>query len=242
VGEWVASDPVIVRAVVVPHPPLLVPELVAGMDGDVTVVRDACLATATRLTSVAPRWVAVGTGPEGVLGPDAAGTFAGFGVDVTVRMSDAATGVPDQAMPLSALVTAWLREHSGAHEATMHLVPHDLPPDDCHALGERLAENPEPVGLLIAGDGSHRHGERAPGRPDDRAGPFDDAVHEALRDADPKALLALDPKLADELGAAGRAPWQVLAGALGRGRWQADARLLVPFGVAYHLAVLDPLS
>jgi hypothetical protein len=233
---------VIVRAVVVPHPPLLVPELVAGVDGDVTTVREACLAVAARLTSVATRWVAVGAGPAGVLGPDAAGTFAGYGVDVAVRMSAAATAPPDPAMPLPALVTAWLRERVGAEAVTMHLVPPDLPPDDCYALGERLADDPEPVGLLIAGDGSHRHGDRAPGRPDDRAGPFDNAVHEGLAAADAKTLQALDPKLADELGAEGRAPWQVLAGALGQGHWTADAQLLVPFGVAYHLAVLDPSS
>jgi len=231
---------VIACAAVVPHPPLLVPELVAGTDSDVTAVRAACLAVAARLTSVAPRWVAVGAGPAGVLGPDAVGTFAGFGVDVTVRMSDAATGTPDPVMPLPALIVAWLREHTGAHEVTMHLVPDDLPPDDCYAFGERLARDPAPVGLLIAGDGSHRHGARAPGRPDDRAGPFDDAVHAALRTADAKALQALDPKLAGELGAAGRAPWQVLAGALGQGRWTAESQLLVPFGVAYHLAVLNP--
>lgn len=232
----------IVRAAVIPHPPLLVPELVAGMDGDVTTVRAACLAVATRLTSAATRWVAVGAGPAGVLGPDAAGTFAGFGVNVVVRLSDAATAEPDGSMPLPALITGWLRQQAGADAVTMHLVPPDLPPEDCYALGEHLAADPSPVGLLIAGDGSHRHGDHAPGRPDDRAGPFDDAVHEALRHADAKALRAIDPKLADELGAAGRAPWQVLAGAMGERRWTADARLLVPFGVAYHLAVLDPLS
>ncbi|MFL6119871.1 class III extradiol dioxygenase subunit B-like domain-containing protein [Actinophytocola sp.] len=232
----------IVRAAVVPHPPLLVPELVVGADVDVTAVREACLTVATRLTSAAPRWLAVGTGPVGRLGPDAAGTFAGFGVDVPVRMSDTATSSPDPAMPLSALVTAWLREHAGATEVTMHLIPPDLSPEDCYALGERLAAEPAQVGLLIAGDGSHRHGEGAPGRSDDRASPFDAAVHEALRSADAKALQALDPKLADELGAAGRAPWQVLAGAMGQDRWTADARLLVPFGVAYHLAVLDPVT
>ena len=231
----------IVRAAVVPHPPLLVPELVAGTDADVTAVRAACLAVATRLTSAAPRWLAVGSGPAGVLGPDAVGTFAGFGVDVAVRMSDAATGRPDPAMPVSALVTAWLRAQVGAEEVTMHLVPADLAPDDCYALGEQLAATAEPVGLLIAGDGSHRHGDRAPGRPDDRAGPFDDAVHDALAGADAKALMALDPVLADELGAVGRGPWQVLAGVLGQGEWASDARMTIPFGVAYHFAVLDPV-
>jgi hypothetical protein len=53
--------------------------------------------------------------------------------------------------------------------------------------------------------------------------------------------MALDPALAGELGAAGRAPWQVLAGVLGQGDWACDARLMIPFGVAYHLAVLDPV-
>lgn len=232
----------IVRAAVVPHPPLLVPELVAGTDADVTAVRAACLAVATRLTSAAPRWLAVGSGPAGVLGPDAVGTFAGFGVDVVARMSDAAARPPDPAMPLSALVTAWLRAQVGARDVTVHLVPPDLSPDDCHALGEQLAATAEPVGLLIAGDGSHRHGDRAPGRPDDRAGPFDDAVHDALASADAKALMALDPVVADELGAAGRAPWQVLAGAMGQAEWTSDARMTIPFGVAYHFAVLDPVS
>ena len=230
----------IVRAAVVPHPPLLVPELVAGTDADVTAVRAACLAVATRLTSAAPHWLAVGSGPAGVLGPGAVGTFAGFGVDVPAGMSDAAAHAPDPAMPLSALVTAWLRAQAGAQDVTMHLVPADLSPDDCYALGEQLAAGPEPVGLLVAGDGSHRHGDRAPGRPDDRAGPFDDAVHDALAGADAKALMALDPVLAGERGAAGRAPWQVLAGALGQSGWTSEARMTIPFGVAYHFAVLDP--
>ncbi|MGB3440920.1 MAG: hypothetical protein WBA97_19400 [Actinophytocola sp.] len=230
----------IVRAAVVPNPPLLIPELVAGTDADVTAVRAACLAVATRLTSAATRWVAVGAGPAGVLGPDAAGTFAGFGVDVVVRLGGAASSAPDPAMPLPALVAGWLRAQVAAAEVTMHLVPPDLSPDDCYALGEHLAETPEPVGLLVVGDGSHRHGDHAPGRPDDRAGPFDDAVHDALANADAKSLMALDPALAGELGAAGRAPWQVLAGVLGQGEWASDARLTIPFGVAYHLAVLDP--
>jgi hypothetical protein len=232
---------VIVRAAVVPTPPLLIPELVAGTDADVTAVRAACLAVTARLTSAAVHWVAVGAGPAGVLGPDAVGTFSGFGVDVPVRMSDAATSPPDPAMPLSALVTAWLRAQAAAEDVTVHLVPPDLTPDECFALGEHLADIAEPVGLLVAADGSHRHGDHAPGRPDDRAGPFDDAVHDALAGADAKALMALDPVLAAELGAEGRAPWQVLAGALARGEWSADARLMIPFGVAYHLAVLDPV-
>jgi aromatic ring-opening dioxygenase LigB subunit len=152
---------------------------------------------------------------------------------------------PDPALPLPALVAGWLRDRAGADEVPVHLVPNDLPPDECRAFGERLAgEQDEPVGMLVLGDGSHRHGERAVGRPDPRATSFDDAVHAALAAADQDALLALDPAEAAELGAVGRAPWQVLAGVLaadGR-RWKSvDARQLVPFGVAYHVAVWEPI-
>lgn len=236
----------IVRAAVVPHPPLLVPELVGGPDPDAERVRDACLAVVRELAEAAGRWIAVGaeTGRTATttVDPTAAGTFRGFGVDVPVRLTDTGTEV-DPAMPLPALVAGWLRERAGAERVTVWLVPADLPTDDCVALGERLAAaDDEPVGLLVLGDGSPRHGERAVGRPDERAAGFDDAVHKALAAADPSALRAVDPGLAAELGAVGRAPWQVLAGAAGARQWRARrGELLVPFGVAYHLAVWDPV-
>jgi aromatic ring-opening dioxygenase LigB subunit len=244
---------VIERVAVVPHPPLLVPELVVADDPDVRVVRDACLAVAAELAAATPRWVGIGADSGGPrdLGADAAGTFRGFGVDVVTRLSGSDNDSdndtePDPALPLPALVAGWLRERAGATEVPVHLVAPDLPPAECAAFGARLAAElaAEPVGLLVLGDGSHRHGERAVGRPDPRAAAFDDAVHAALAAADPAALRDLDPALAAELGAVGRAPWQVLAGAVaadGR-RWKStDARQLVPFGVAYHLAVWEPV-
>lgn len=235
------------RVAVAPHPPLLVPELVVADDPDVRLVRDACLAVAAELAAAAPCWVGIGVDPGGPreLGAAAAGTFHGYGVDVVTRLSDNHVE-PDPAMPLPALVAGWLREQAGAEEVPVRLVPPDLPPAECEAFGARLVAElaSEPVGLLVLGDGSHRHGERAIGRPDPRATVFDAAVHAALAAADPGALLALDPALAAELGAAGRAPWQVLAGVVaadGR-RWKStDARQLAPFGVAYHLAVWEPV-
>lgn len=235
----------IVRVAVVAHPPLLVPELVgAADDPDVRAVRAATLATVAELAAAAPRWIAVGADPAGPLDLDerAAGTFLGYGVDVVSRLSANRTE-PDPAMPLPALVAGWLRARAGADAVTVHLVAPGLPAAECRAMGHRLAAGPDPVGLLVLGDGSHRHGDRAVGLPDPRAAAFDDAVHTALAAADPAALLALDPALAAELGAVGRAPWQVLAGAAAadpRGWCSTGARLLVPFGVAYHLAVWTP--
>jgi hypothetical protein len=68
-------------------------------------------------------------------------------------------------------------------------------------------------------------------------------VRTALAAADPAGLLALDANVATELGAMGRAAWQVLAGAaLAVGEpWTGELLYSdLPFGVAYHVAVWDP--
>ena len=60
---------------------------------------------------------------------------------------------------------------------------------------------------------------------------------EALAKADVGALARLDPGPAAELAAAGRAPWQVLAGAAGDGEF--TGALLAdeaPYGVGYLVA------
>jgi hypothetical protein len=95
------------------------------------------------------------------------------------------------------------------------------------------------VGLLVMGDGSACRTTRAPGYADPRADPFDASATKALVDADPAGLLALDPALAAELMAAGRAPWQVLAGVPGsyRGELLYDA---APYGVQYTVATWRP--
>ncbi|MFD0207308.1 MULTISPECIES: class III extradiol dioxygenase subunit B-like domain-containing protein [Saccharothrix] len=225
------------RLVVVPHPPLLVPELVSGAAADTEPVRSACLDVARDLASHSPDWVAVGVDPSGPRTVEGvSGTFRGFGVDVRVSLT-ASPGPADPTddLPLPALIAAWLRERVGARTVRVHLVPPDLPTSDCVALGRRLAGVPA---VLILGDGSHRHGDLAVGRPDDRAGPFDEDVREALATADTAALRALDPGTAAELGAAGRAAWQVAAGIPGPWRCTRSA-FQAPFGVGYHFAVWE---
>ncbi|GDY30321.1 hypothetical protein GTS_19540 [Gandjariella thermophila] len=233
----------------VPHPPLLVPELVAGAAAETEPLRRATVAVAAELAQVAGVWLAVGADPAGPvrIAPHTRGTFAGFGVDVPVTLSaDGAAGEADPRLPLPALVAGWLRERAGAERVHADLVPPELPPADCVRLGERLAAEaggPRPVGLLVLGEGSNQYAEHAQALPDPRAAPFDEQVRDALADADPRRLLDLDVAPAAELGAAGRAAWQVLAGAaLASGHeWRGKhAELLNPFGVAYHIAVWDP--
>ncbi|GAB2969920.1 class III extradiol dioxygenase subunit B-like domain-containing protein [Saccharothrix stipae] len=237
------------RLAVVPHPPLLVPELVSGAVSDTEQVRSACLAVARELAAHAPDWVAVGVDPSGPrVIEHATGTFRGFGADVRASLSSLTPPSPsphpppttpsadvDDDLPLPALIAAWLREQVGARSVRVHLVPPDLPTADCLTLGARLAGSPA---LLVLGDGSHRRGELAVGRPDERAEPFDEDVRKALATADTAALRSIDPVLAADLGANGRAAWQVAAGI--PGAWRCTrSTFLAPFGVGYHLAVWE---
>lgn len=249
----VACDTVIIRAVVVPHPPLLVPELVGGAIAPTEAVRVASVTAARALAEVAGDWVAVAADPAGpfVVHSQARGSFAGYGVDVPISLASDGDSMSldsavDRALPLPALIAGWLRAAAGADRVHVHLVEPDLPAADCAAFGAELASSlagPAPVGLLVLGDGANRHTDRAPARPDDRSADFDRHVRDALAAADPDGLSALDAGLAAELGAMGRAAWQVLAGAARAVGEPWTGKLLysdAPFGVAYHVAVWEP--
>jgi hypothetical protein len=134
-------------------------------------------------------------------------------------------------LPLSLLIGRWLAPQ--AHEYVA--VASDASPEDCAKLGAEIADS-DRVGLLIMGDGSACRTQKAPGYLDERAAPFDEAVARALATADRGALLTLDPDLAAELLVAGRAAWQVLAGADGP---ISRSELLyhdAPYGVGYLVA------
>ncbi|HEY9379364.1 MAG TPA: hypothetical protein VIQ02_19980, partial [Jiangellaceae bacterium] len=147
----------------------------------------------------------------------------------------------DDGLPLSLAVGAWLLARSGwAGDVPAQAVSEASPPEECRRLGSRLAQETDRLGLLVMGDGSAARPTAAPAFVDNRAEGFDAAVADALRTADPAALMALDPVLAMELRAAGRAPWQVLAGAASEAVFDAD--LLyddAPFGVGYLVAVWE---
>ncbi len=109
----------------------------------------------------------------------------------------------------------------------------------CTAHGARLAADQRRLALLVMGDGSYCRGVRAPGYDDPRAEPYDRAVARALADVDSTALLGLDVALSAELGAAGRAAWQVLAAAArdSGGSWRGALHYdAAPYGVAYLVA------
>ena len=241
---------------VVPEPPLLVPELATGATAETAALRAACREAARRLAASASTWIAVGADPGGrrTVGPGARGSFVGFGVDVVVGLGPDAADPVDAGMPLPLLVAGWLRDGLPV-TVRGELVAPDAGPGACLALGAQIAREATALSaadpasgpalgaapataLLVIGDGAATHTEKAPGYLDERAGPFDDAVAAALAAADPAALAALDPVLAAELWVAGRATWQVLAGATRDGTWTGELlHSSRPLGVGYHVAV-----
>jgi hypothetical protein len=211
----------VLAAAVVPHPPALVPALAAGGAAALAPLLAACDAAVESLLEQAPRTVVcVGPGPRTVRHNRGAwGTLAGFGVAVETP------GEPDRPapeLPLSLTIGRWLLERAGwTGELVLQQVAPDLPAAEAAALGRGLAADAGPATVwLVLGDGSIRRGPRAPGHDDPRSEGFDAEVGRAFAAADLDALLDLDAGLAAELGAAGRAAWQVLAGAAQSGDGQ----------------------
>ena len=238
---------VVLAAAVVPHPPLLVPDLAAGAAGVVVPLLAACDAVVAGLLARSPRTVVlIGSGRQTGAHPDRdTGTLAGFGGRPGSRPAESGgvVQVERPALPLSLTIGRWLLERAGWDgpdgSVRLHEVTADRPVEDCVRFGRRLDAETGPDSVWLAlGDGSNRRGPRSPGHDDPRAAGFDAAVVRAFATGDPAALLALDPQLAAELGAAGRSVWQVLAAAAGG--WPAieagvhyDA---APFGVQYLVA------
>jgi hypothetical protein len=210
---------VIVAAAVCPHPPALVPEVASGAAPELDDVREAALATASRLVASTPdRVIVVGTGDlTGGVDESAGGTLAGYGVDVLA-------GGTDLVLPLSLTIGAWLLDQVGWDGARTYTTTSSTPTE-------------ERVALLVMADGSARRSLKAPGSLDERAEPYDATVAAALADGDPAALAALDVDLGDELLAAGIRALVVL-GDMTKGadvtaqlRWDG-----APFGVGYWVA------
>lgn len=228
----------------VPHPPLLIPELVAGAAAETEPVRRACVAAGKRLAAVSRHWLAIAGDPifHGLTSADAVGTFRGYGIDKIVSLAEGG-GVDDvdPALPLPVLVAGWLREQAGAADVVVQTIDPHGSVNDSKRVGERLSRQDRSVGLLVLGDGSSRHPGPS-GHPDPRAIPFDAGVRDALATADLDALLGLDVSLAASLDVSGRAAWQALAGAAAGRQWRAELLYSdAPFGVGYHVACWEPV-
>jgi hypothetical protein len=230
---------VIVAAAVCPQPPLLVPGVGAGATAELDGLRAACDAAVAALLDASPSLVVVvgGAPVEGPLPEDAWGSLAGYGVRVPVG-----SGSGPATLPLGLTLGRWLLDRAGSTAPVLLVgVEPVAGTERCQAQGVQLAARAERVALLVMGDGSARRSLKGPGGLDPDAEVFDGEVEAALRAGDPGALAGLDADRAAGLLAAGRAPWQVLAGAAQGGRWRGSVTWAgSPYGVTYLVASWAP--
>ena len=236
----------LIAGAVCPHPPLLIPEALGSAASDppaeLRKVSSAAARAVAGLAGAGPDLIVVvgGGAAEREYRADASGGLHAFGVEVTV-------GASDPVLPLSLTVGRWLLQsagildHSGSQcggpLVVFQEVARSAAAGDCLKLGRVLADRAPRVALLAMGDACARPAREAPEVPDPDAQDYDEEVAEALAAADARWLARLDPALDEELVVAGRAAWQVLAGAAWGRRMQ--GRLLcmsAPYGVTYLVA------
>lgn len=230
--------------VFVPSAPLLVPELAGPSAFDTEPVRSAVRDALADVASTGiDRWVVVGASDAPVTGPveeSGSGSFARFGVDVRVVVSDR-TG---PRMSLSALIGAWLRQWASLGQTSTWIVGRETSPAECAAIGAdlaaRLGESAERIGLLVVGDGSTALTPKAPGGGRrDSAVALNDSIVAAIGAADIAALLDLEAAPCNTEGVGGRVAWQVAAAAVescGSGVVAKTSYADAPFGVGYVVA------
>ena len=215
----------LVAAAVCPHPPLLVPEVMgaAGQRGsDIGDVLAACDAAVAGLAAAEPGLIVVvgGAAASTVYDGPAAGSLREYGVRYAV-------GTGEPVLPLSLTVGSWLLRRAGlvppdgpaagparpGGRLWLRAVARATPPAQCLRLGAAIARQAPRVAVLAMGDGPARKAVGVPRAADPAADRYDAEVAAALAGAEPARLARLAPSLDDELMVAGRAAWQVLAGA-----------------------------
>jgi hypothetical protein len=231
---------------IIPSAPVMVPELAAAAAEELAELREAVFTAVGTLPS---RWIAVGVGAaDAVLGPDVAGTFAGYGVDRRVTLSPSAADTPRE-LPLCALIAGWVRgqvKPEARAEVRVYAADHDV--NAALARGRRLRaeidEAVDPVGVLVVADGAPTLTPPAPGGYEPDSIPAQAALDDALAAGDAAALTRLPDTIV------GRVAYQVLAGLTEPGISQSSSRPGLrsakelyrgaPYGVGYFAGVWQP--
>jgi hypothetical protein len=231
---------------IIPSAPVMVPELAAAAAEELAELREAVF---TAVGSLPSRWIAVGVGAaDAVLGPDVAGTFAGYGVDRRVTLSPGAVDTPRE-LPLCALIAGWVRgqvKPETRAEVRVYAADHDV--NAALARGRRLRaeidEAVDPVGVLVVADGAPTLTPPAPGGYEPDSIPAQAALDDALAAGDAAALTRLPDTIV------GRVAYQVLAGLTEPGISQSSSRAGLrsakelyrgaPYGVGYFAGVWQP--
>lgn len=226
---------VLVAVAIVPSAPVLVPELAGAAAAETADLREAVLRAAATLPE---RWVALGVGTGDQTWQSAAGTFAGYGVEVGVRLSPEAGPLAE--LPLCALIAGWIRGQVRPDaRVQVRESPATLSAAEALARGRGLRAEidatAEPVGVLVVADGCPTLTPGAPGGHDPATVAVQAGLDDALAGGDTTALQALPDTVV------GRVAFAVLAGLVEPGpHGTKELYRGAPFGVGYHVGVWHP--
>lgn len=227
---------VLAAIALIPSAPALVPDLAGAAAAEVA---DLTAAARTAAATLPRRWVAIGVGPaERVIGPKTRGTFAGYGVDLPVALSESAPP-PIAALPLCALMAGWLREQADPRvRVEVRVYPADLDAETAVARGRQLRAEidaaTDPVGVLVIADGANTLTPSAPGGYDPDSEVVQAGLDRALAAGDAAALRGLPDVVV------GRVAYQVLAGLAPDPVAAAELASGAPYGVGYFVGTWDP--
>lgn len=226
---------------IVPCAPVLVPELTGAA---ATEVADLAAAVVTAAAVLPGRWVAVGTGlVDAVVSPDNAGTFAGFGVDVPVRLAPEPVGrrpPESRDLPLCGLIAAWVRGQvrpESSVDVRVFAADQELGAALARgrALRAEIEAQADPIGVLVVADGSNTLTARAPGGYDPEGAGAQQILDDALAGGDVTTLSRLPRRIL------ARVAFAVLAGLAEPGpRSAKELYRGAPYGVGYFAGVWQP--
>ena len=232
---------------VVPGTPLLEPAVAGAAAGELDELRAACAAALRTLAGTgAEEVVVVGLGATtGELPPGARGDLAALALPGITAALDAGSVVTqgDAEQRLSRPLVLGVR----LLDAVLPGVPRraatvsaQASPTEAAALGEQLVAGPQPVGLLVVGDGSAATVEASPAALVPGAVAVDREAARAVGAGDLAAIRSLTPEQGERFVIEGRAPWQVAAGAalaVRDRRWHGELGYdAAPYGVTYLVA------
>ncbi|MGV0634021.1 hypothetical protein ABQE69_07260 [Mycolicibacillus trivialis] len=220
---------------IIPSAPLLVPDLVGAAADEDAELTAAALEAAARLPD---SWLVLGAGAhDRVVPAGACGTFAGYGVDLPVRLAPGTPAAPPTTLPLCALIAGWVRGRVRPEAgAEVHVFGAD--PVAAHTAGRRLRGRIDsagrPMGVLVVADGATTLTAGAPGghRPADAADQR--RLDAALAGGEPAALAGLPETIG------GRAAFAALGGLADPPRCVTELYRGAPYGVGYFVGFWAP--
>jgi AmmeMemoRadiSam system protein B len=256
----------IVFGAIMPHPPILVPEIGKGRIKEVEKSKNALEEISRRMKGRNPDVVVVIT-PHGEVGQASIpvytghvfeGSFSMFGASkpvftfkgdpelgqAVIKDCDFASSCPETLLDHGVLVPLYFPQAAGVKKSVLPIAIGFLPLAKLFEFGKSLAKTiarlDRKVAIIASADMSHRLTPDAPAGYSPRGKVFDDKLVELVRNYDVKGILNFDAALADEAGQDALWSIAILLGALDGLKVRHEVLSYEgPFGVGYMVAAFE---